>query len=79
MEKESLRSAVALSHFFLRERVERGDRVVDATCGNGKDTLLLAELVKKQVLMKRGAGNNFWYELVGPQPQPGSPAGTGAK
>lgn len=40
-----LRGAVALSHFFLRERVREGDRVVDATCGNGHDTLLLARLV----------------------------------
>jgi ubiquinone/menaquinone biosynthesis C-methylase UbiE len=48
MEKESLRSAVALSHFFLRERVERGDRVVDATCGNGHDTLFLARLVGQE-------------------------------
>ncbi len=30
---------------MLRQRVRLGDRVVDATCGNGKDTLLLAELV----------------------------------
>jgi predicted methyltransferase len=41
----NLRGAVALSHFFLRERVQPGDRVVDATCGNGRDTLLLAQLV----------------------------------
>jgi hypothetical protein len=34
-----------LSHLFLRERVRPGNRVVDATCGNGHDTLLLAELV----------------------------------
>jgi SAM-dependent methyltransferase len=40
-----LRGAVALSHFLLRERVRAGDRVVDATCGNGHDTLLLAQLV----------------------------------
>ena len=40
-----LRGAVALSHFFLRERVKAGDTVVDATCGNGHDTLLLARLV----------------------------------
>ncbi|HEY6873319.1 MAG TPA: class I SAM-dependent methyltransferase [Geobacteraceae bacterium] len=44
MSKE-LRGAVPLSHFFLRERVGPGDAVVDATCGNGRDTLLLAELV----------------------------------
>lgn len=40
-----LRGAVALSHFFLRERVGPGDRVLDATCGNGHDTLLLARQV----------------------------------
>jgi predicted methyltransferase len=40
-----LRGAVALSRFFLLERVRPGDVVVDATCGNGHDTLLLARLV----------------------------------
>ncbi len=34
-----------LSHYFLRGRVRPGDLVVDATCGNGFDTLLLARLV----------------------------------
>ena len=34
-----------LAHLFLRERVKPGDRVVDATCGNGNDTLLMARLV----------------------------------
>jgi ubiquinone/menaquinone biosynthesis C-methylase UbiE len=34
-----------MSRLFLRERVGPGSRVVDATCGNGRDTLLLAELV----------------------------------
>jgi SAM-dependent methyltransferase len=52
MEKESLRGAVALSRFFLRERVRPGDRVADATCGNGHDTLLLARLV--------GPGGKVW-------------------
>jgi len=47
-----LRGAVALSHSFLRERVRGGDRVVDATCGNGHDTLLLARLV--------GPGGKVW-------------------
>ena len=45
MEFKSLFGAVALSHLFLRERVRPGDRVADATCGNGHDTLLLARLV----------------------------------
>jgi len=42
---DRLRGATPLSHLFLRERVRPGDRVVDATCGNGRDTLLLAHLV----------------------------------
>jgi len=40
-----MRGAVGLTHLFLRERVGLGDRVVDATCGNGQDTLFLARLV----------------------------------
>ena len=48
MKTENLRSAVALSHFFLGERVEPGDRVADATCGNGHDTLVLARLVGQE-------------------------------
>lgn len=39
-----LRGPVALSHLLLRNFVMPGDKVVDATCGNGHDTLLLAEL-----------------------------------
>lgn len=50
--KESLRGAVPLSHFFLRQRVRPGDHVLDATCGNGLDTLLLAELA--------GEGGRVW-------------------
>jgi hypothetical protein len=45
MIEESLSGAVNLSHFILGERVEPGSRVVDATCGNGRDTLFLARLV----------------------------------
>ena len=40
-----LRGPVPLSHFMLRQFVHPGDTAVDATCGNGNDTLLLAELV----------------------------------
>ena len=40
-----MRGAVGLSHLFIRERVGQGDRVVDATCGNGQDTLFLARMV----------------------------------
>lgn len=45
MSLQGLYGAVPLAHFFLRERVKPGERVIDATCGNGQDTLLLAELV----------------------------------
>jgi len=40
-----LRGPVPLSHLLIRRYVSPGDQVVDATCGNGHDTLLLAELV----------------------------------
>lgn len=34
-----------LAHKFLRENVQPGDLVIDATCGRGNDTKLLCELV----------------------------------
>ena len=40
-----LRGPVPLSHLLLCRFIQSGNRVIDATCGNGKDTLLLAELV----------------------------------
>lgn len=40
-----LRGPVPLAHLFLRNFVHEGDRAIDATCGNGHDTLLLARLV----------------------------------
>jgi len=43
-----LRGAVPLCHHFLRTVVRPGDSVVDATCGNGHDSLLLAELVGEE-------------------------------
>lgn len=45
MRSKGLSGAVQLVHFFLRERLKPGDRAVDATCGNGYDTHLLAQLV----------------------------------
>ena len=38
-------------HHFIREQVERGDYCIDATCGNGYDTLLLCELVGEEGLV----------------------------
>lgn len=34
-----------MAHHLIRERVQIGDRVVDATLGNGHDSLFLADLV----------------------------------
>lgn len=41
----ALRGPVPLSHLFLHGFVREGETAVDATCGNGHDTLLLARLV----------------------------------
>lgn len=41
----ALRGPVPLSHLFLHSFVRDGHYAVDATCGNGHDTLLLARLV----------------------------------
>ena len=40
-----LLSAVDFSHKLLKETVSEGDTVIDATVGNGSDTVLLATLV----------------------------------
>lgn len=42
---EPLWGAVAMSHFFLGQCLQAGDVAIDATCGNGKDTLYLAQCV----------------------------------
>ena len=42
-----LRNARHLAADYMRRTIREGDTVVDATMGNGKDTLFLAELVGK--------------------------------
>lgn len=37
-------SHIEIAHFLLRKHVRKGDMVIDATCGNGHDSLLLADL-----------------------------------
>ena len=39
-----IRNAVQISRGIISQVVRPGDKVVDATCGNGYDTLLLAQL-----------------------------------
>lgn len=41
----ALRGPVPLAHLFLHNFVRDGHSTIDATCGNGHDTLLLARLV----------------------------------
>lgn len=41
----SLKGIIQYSHYLLEESVNDGETVVDATCGNGNDTLFLSELV----------------------------------
>lgn len=52
-------SAVEYAHALLRERLRPGDWAVDATAGNGHDTLLLVQLT-------RPAGRVFAFDV---QPQ----------
>ncbi|GAB2543792.1 tRNA 5-(aminomethyl)-2-thiouridylate-methyltransferase MnmM [Gracilibacillus alcaliphilus] len=40
-----MHSIIHYSHQLLTEIIQPGDTVIDATCGNGHDTLKLAELV----------------------------------
>ncbi|WP_027109187.1 tRNA (mnm(5)s(2)U34)-methyltransferase [Lacticigenium naphthae] len=42
-----LKTALSQTHAFLKEIVVPGDTVIDATVGNGNDTILLAQLVGK--------------------------------
>ncbi len=43
-----IRKITEFAHFFLRQSVGNGEKVIDATAGNGFDTLFLAELVGTQ-------------------------------
>ena len=55
----ALRGPVPLSHLFLRSFVREGDSAIDATCGNGNDTVLLARLV--------GVSGHVWGFDIQPQ------------
>ncbi|HIJ96270.1 MAG TPA: class I SAM-dependent methyltransferase [Desulfuromonadales bacterium] len=45
IERPALRGPVPLSHLLVRSCLRPGDTAIDATCGNGYDTLFLAESV----------------------------------
>lgn len=40
-----LKGILNYAHYLLEETVEMGEKVIDATCGNGNDTLFLSKLV----------------------------------
>lgn len=42
---EVLKNSLALSHEYVKAVVKAGDTVIDATAGNGNDTVFLSELV----------------------------------
>lgn len=44
----SMTRATSYVHYILRDKINKGDLVVDATMGNGNDTLFLAGLVGKE-------------------------------
>lgn len=43
-----LKSAVHITHYYIKQIVKKGDTVIDATMGNGNDTAFLADLVGEQ-------------------------------
>jgi len=42
---DMLKGILDYAHYLLEESIELGEKVIDATCGNGHDTLFLSELV----------------------------------
>jgi len=42
-----IENALRYSHTLLKSTIINGDKVIDATVGNGGDTVLLAKLVGK--------------------------------
>ncbi|EPP34479.1 rRNA methylase family protein [Chlamydia ibidis] len=52
----SLGNVVKLSHAIFRDIVRPGDLVVDATCGNGRDSLVLARILQ-------GVGRLVVYDI----------------
>ena len=40
-----LKNILNYAHYLLQQTVTKGETVIDATCGNGNDTLFLSKLV----------------------------------
>ncbi|MGA8165254.1 MAG: hypothetical protein WB791_09565 [Waddliaceae bacterium] len=41
-------SHLRLAHFYWKQLIREGGRVIDATCGNGNDTLVLSQCVLQE-------------------------------
>lgn len=48
MKDLSLKQGVDYSHQILKKYIEKDDKIIDATVGNGHDTLFLANLISEQ-------------------------------
>lgn len=44
----NLKAVIPFAHNLLEKAIEKGETVIDATCGNGNDTLFLSRLVGDQ-------------------------------
>src|SRR5690625_7389394 len=43
-----LKGILNYAHHLLEESINKGELVIDATCGNGNDTVFLSELVGRE-------------------------------
>lgn len=48
MQFQLFQTPIDLAHAYWQQLLKPGDRVIDATCGNGHDTLFLSRLILKQ-------------------------------
>lgn len=55
-QKKNLVKTTELAHDYWKRWIQPGDTVIDATCGNGHDTLALAQLIN-------GTGQVFGYDI----------------
>ena len=57
-------SPIDLAHQYWRQLLKPGDHAIDATCGNGKDTLTLAELLFSHSLEGTLIGMDIQAEAI---------------
>lgn len=57
-------SPIDLAHQYWKQLLQPGDHAIDATCGNGKDTLMLAELLFSHSLEGSLIGMDIQAEAI---------------